>query len=75
MAHHWRGSANGFGVCGALVPGRAPGLSEPRTHPLATAYRPAKLRSIVSPTRWLFSGWNCVAKTFSCQIADANGVG
>src|SRR5262249_20785393 len=34
-----------------------------------------KRRSISSPTRWLFSGWNCVANTFSCQTADANGVG
>src|SRR5262249_57579244 len=30
---------------------------------------------ISSPTFWLFSGWNCVANTFSCQIADANGDG
>ena len=36
---------------------------------------PAKLRSICNPTRWLFSGWNCVAKTFSRQITDVNGSG
>jgi hypothetical protein len=35
----------------------------------------AKLRSIDNPTRWLFSGWNCVEKTFSSQIAEENGVG
>ena len=36
---------------------------------------PAKFRSICRPTRWLFSGWNCVAKTLSRQIAAANGCG
>ena len=35
----------------------------------------AKFRSICKPTRWLFSGWNCVANTLSFHTAAQNGVG
>ncbi len=34
----------------------------------------AKLRKKASPAAWLFSGWNCEAKTFSRQIIEQNGL-
>src|SRR5437016_2383634 len=37
--------------------------------PLACA---TKFFSNCNPIFWLFSGWNCVAKTLSFQTADAN---
>ena len=35
-------------------------------------HNPTKLHSSRSPTSWLFSGWNCVAKTFPRHTAEAN---
>ena len=35
--------------------------------------RSAKFLSIRRPSDWLFSGWNCVAKTLSRQIIEQNG--
>jgi len=34
---------------------------------------PTKFSSNLNPTPWLFSGWNCVAKTLSRQMAEAKG--
>ena len=36
-------------------------------------YNSAKFLSILSPSVWLFSGWNCVAKMLSRQTIAQNG--
>lgn len=64
--------------------GCQPGLNSERGRPRRAAplfFIPAagqiaaKFFSIRSPTNWLFSGWNCVANTFSRHTAAANGSG
>ena len=50
-------------------------LAQSRARSKRPRYHSAKRRSISRPTPWLFSGWNCVANTRSCQTADTNGVG